>query len=203
MNNVKFRKIKKEIRILGIDDGPFNFRKDKKAIIIGVVFRGGSLIDGVMKREVDVDGMNITQTIIDMLKTTRHKDLRVVMLNGITYAGFNIVDIKKIFKETNMPVIVVVRKLPDLERIRNALKNFADFEERWRLIKDAGKPRKVKVKSVDGRQGFVYIQKCGVNLKDAKEIVKISTTRGLVPEPIRIAHLIASGIVLGESHGDA
>lgn len=203
MNNVKFRKIKKEIRILGIDDGPFNFRKDKKAIIIGVMFRGGSLIDGVMKREVYVDGMNITQTIIDMLKTTRHKDLRVVMLNGITYAGFNIVDIKKIFKETNMPVIVVVRKLPDLERIRNALKNFADFEERWRLIKDAGKPRKVKVKSVDGRQGFVYIQKCGVNLKDAKEIVKISTTRGLVPEPIRIAHLIASGIVLGESHGDA
>lgn len=203
MKNVKFRKIKKEIRILGIDDGPFNFRKDKKAVIIGVMFRGGLFMDGIMKREVEVDGMSITQTIIDMLKTTRHKDLRVIMLDGITYAGFNIVDIKKIFKETHIPVIVVVRRHPDFEKIKNALKNFADFEERWKLIEGAGKPRKIKVRSIDGRQGFIYMQKCGVNLKDAKEIVKISTTRGLIPEPIRIAHIIASGIILGESHGDA
>ncbi len=203
MDNIKFRKIKKEVRILGIDDGPFNFRKDKKALIIGVMFRGGSFIDGVMKSETDVDGKDITQTIIDMMKKTRHKDLRVIMLGGITYAGFNIADIKQIFNETHIPVIVVVRKFPNFEKIKNALKNFTDFEERWKLIEGTGKPKKVKVKSVDGRQGFVYIQKCGINLSDAKEIVKISTTRGLMPEPIRIAHIIASGIVLGESHGDA
>ncbi len=203
MKNVKFRKIKKEIRILGIDDGPFDFRKDKKAIIIGVMFRGGSFFDGIMKREVEVDGKDITQTIIDMLKKTRHKDLRVIMLDGITCAGFNIANIKQIFKETHIPVIVVVRKFPDFEKIRNALKNFADFGERWKLIESAGKPKRTKVKSVEGRDGFVYIQKCGINLKDAKEIVKISTTRGLIPEPIRLAHIIASGIILGESHGDA
>ncbi len=203
MDNVKFRKIKKEIRILGIDDGPFDFRKDKKAIIIGVMFRGGSFMDGIMKREAEVDGKDITQTIIDMLKKTRHKDLRVIMLDGITYAGFNIVNIKQIFKETHLPVIVVVRKFPDFERIRNALKNFADFEERWKLIESAGKPKRTKVQSVDGRKGYLYIQKCGINLSDAKAIVKISTTRGLIPEPIRLAHIIAGGIVLGESHGDA
>ncbi|PKP57396.1 MAG: hypothetical protein CVT89_04560, partial [Candidatus Altiarchaeales archaeon HGW-Altiarchaeales-2] len=152
---VKFRKIKKEIRILGIDDGPFDFRKDKKAIIIGVVFRGGSFIDGIMKNEVEVDGKDITQTIIDMLKKTRHKDLRIIMLDGITYAGFNIANIKQIFKETHLPVIVVVRKFPDFERIRNALKHLDDFEERWKLIESAGKLKKVKVKSVDGRKGYL------------------------------------------------
>ncbi|NCN64628.1 MAG: DUF99 family protein [Candidatus Altiarchaeum hamiconexum] len=203
MNNIKFRKIKKEIRILGIDDGPFDFRKDKKTVIIGVMFRGGSFMDGVMKRESDVDGMDITRTIIDMLKKTRHKDLRIVMLDGITYAGFNIVNIREIFKETHIPVIVVVRKFPDFERIRNALKHLDDFEERWKVIEIAGKPKKVKVESIDGRKGFVYIQKCGINLSDAKAIVKISTTRGLIPEPIRLAHIIASGIVSGESRGNA
>lgn len=203
MNNIKFRKIKKEIRILGIDDGPFDFRKDKKTVIIGVMFRGVSFMDGVMKRESDVDGMDITRTIIDMLKKTRHKDLRIVMLDGITYAGFNIVNIREIFKETHIPVIVVVRKFPDFERIRNALKHLDDFEERWKVIEIAGKPKKVKVESIDGRKGFVYIQKCGINLSDAKAIVKISTTRGLIPEPIRLAHIIASGIVSGESRGNA
>jgi len=203
MNNIKFRKIKKEIRILGIDDGPFDFRKDKKTVIIGVMFRGGSFMDGVMKRESDVDGMDITRTIIDMLKKTRHKDLRIVMLDGITYAGFNIVNIREIFKETHIPVIVVVRKFPDFERIRNALKHLDDFEERWKVIEIAGKPKKVKVESIDGRKGFVYIQKCGINLSDAKAIVKISTTRGLIPEPIRLAHIIANGIVSGESRGNA
>jgi len=203
MKNVRFRKIKKEIRIIGIDDGPFNFRKDKKAIIIGCMFRGGLFFDGIIKKDINVDGDDITQTIIDMIKKTKHKDLRVIMLDGITYAGFNIVDIEKIFKETGLPVIVVVRKFPDFEKIKNALKHVENFEEKWKLIEKAGKPRKVEVQSIDGRNGIVYIQKCGVNLKDAKAIVKISTTRGLIPEPIRVAHMIASGIVLGESHGDA
>jgi len=203
MKNIKFRKIKKEIRILGIDDGPFDFRKDKKAIIIGVMFRGGLFMDGIIKRESNVDGKDITQTIIDMLKKTRHKDLRIVMLDGITYAGFNIVNIREIFKETHIPVIVVIRKFPDFERIRNALKHFEDFEKRWKLIEIAGKPKKTNVESIDRRNGFVYIQKCGINLSDAKSIVKISTTRGLIPEPIRLAHIIASGIVSGESHRDA
>lgn len=203
MKNVKFRKIKKEIRVIGIDDGPFDFRKDKRAVIIGTMFRGGSLMDGIMKREAKVDGSDITLTIIDMVKSTRHKDLRVIMLDGITFAGFNIVDIKKIFKETHLPVIVVVRKFPNFEKIKNALKNLDDFEERWKLIESAGKPKRIKVESIDGRKGFVFIQKSGINLSDAKMIVKLSTTRGLIPEPIRIAHIIASGIVFGESRGDA
>jgi len=205
MKNIKFRKIKKEIRILGIDDGPFDFRKDKgkKAIIIGVMFRGGSFMDGILKREIIIDGEDITQAIIDMLKKTRHKDLRVIMLDGITYAGFNIVDIEKIFSETKLPVIAVVRKHPNFEKIKNALTHVKNFAEKWKLIEKAGKPKKVRVQSVDKRIGYVYIQKCGLSLKDAKTIVKISTTHALIPEPIRLAHIIASGIVLGESHGDA
>ncbi|RLF35484.1 MAG: hypothetical protein DRM99_04525, partial [Thermoplasmata archaeon] len=34
-------------------------------------------------------------------------------------------------------------------------------------------------------------------------IIKLSTIRGVIPEPIRVAHLIASGITRGESYGKA
>jgi len=37
----------------------------------------------------------------------------------------------------------------------------------------------------------------------AAKIVRISATHSLIPEPLRIAHIIASGIKNGESHGRA
>ena len=40
--NVNFREIKKEIRIVGIDDAPFISRRVGKVDLIGIVFRGGS-----------------------------------------------------------------------------------------------------------------------------------------------------------------
>jgi len=42
-----------------------------------------------------------------------------------------------------------------------------------------------------------------ISIKEAKEIIKLSTIRGVIPEPIRVAHLIASGITRGESYGKA
>lgn len=198
MKNIKFYKIKPEIRILGIDEGPFNLWKDSKAVLIGAIFRGGIFMDGVLKSDVTIDGTDITDVIINMVKNTRHKDIRIIMLDGITYAGFNIVDIVRLFKETGLGIIVITRKFPCFEDIKKALKNFGNFEERWALIENAGKPRKVKT-----QEGFIYMQKCGLTLKDAERIIKISSTRSLIPEPLRIAHIIAGGVVLGESKGNA
>ena len=39
--------------------------------------------------------------------------------------------------------------------------------------------------------------------EEAKAIIKVSTIRGVIPEPIRVAHLIASGITRGDSYGKA
>src|SRR4030042_1037943 len=35
----------------------------------------------------------------------------------------------------------------------------------------------------------IYIKFVGIDFEDAKKIIKLSTIRGVVPEPIRIAHL--------------
>jgi len=53
------------------------------------------------------------------------------MLDGITFGGFNLVNIRKIFESTGVPVIVIMRKLPNFERIKKALKRFDDWEKRW------------------------------------------------------------------------
>lgn len=198
---VKFYQIKDEVRILGVDDAPFDFRKDKKVMLIGTIFRGGKFLDGILRTEIKVDGLDATEKIIEMVKKTKHKDLRVIMLDGLTFGGFNLVDIEEIFQKTKLPVIVIVRKIPEFKEIKKALKNLSKKTQQFglRCMEKAGQPEKVETKP----KKYIYIQTKGIKLSDAKGIVKLSATRSLIPEPIRVAHLIASGVVLGESRGGA
>ena len=192
--------MKREIRIVGFDDAPFVPRSKGKAIVIGVITRGGSFADGIMKTEVTIDGLDATDELIKIINKSKHKpQLRVIMLNGITIAGFNMVNIYKLSERTELPVIVVNRKKPNLERMRRALMNFNDFEERWNIVKVAGEMRRVEVKG--GK--FVYYQKRGVDDETAEKIIRMSCTHSLIPEPLRLAHLIASALVKGESGGRA
>jgi endonuclease V-like protein UPF0215 family len=199
MENVKFYSVKDEVRILGVDDAPFNLHSDEKVMLVGTVFRGGCWLDGVLRTEVEVDGVDSTERIVEMVKKTRHKDLRVIMLDGLGFGGFNLVDIEKLFKETKLPVIVVVRRMPDFRAIEKAVENLEHRDFYRKCMEKAGEPKKVETKP--GK--FIHIQYSGIVFADAAEIVRLSSTRSLIPEPIRVAHLIASGVVLGESRGGA
>lgn len=201
MNDIKkFRNIKREIRILGVDDAPFIPHTNQLVMLIGTVFRAGNWLDGVLRTYIDNDGCDSTEKIVKMINQTRHKDqLGVIMLDGITFGGFNVVNIQKIFHETGLPVIVVMRKYPNFDKIKKALKHFTDWKDRWRNVLDAGEIFKIKIKD----ENYLYIQVSGIDVGNAEKIVKLSTTRSAIPEPLRLAHIIASGVITGESKGGA
>jgi len=185
-----FRKIKSEIRILGVDDGKFVPHTQGAVIVVGVVFRGGCSIDGVMHTHVAIDGFDATEQLASMIKSSPHcKQLRLVMLNGITFAGFNVVDIKRLNLATKLPVIAVTRDKPDLEAVRKALNNLPKSEERWKTILAAGDIHEVRCVGKE-----IYLELAGISLADAQEIVELTSTSSRFPEPLRVAHLIASGI---------
>jgi hypothetical protein len=193
-----FRTIKKEIRIVAWDDGPFEFKTKGKDILVGVIFRGGRYLDGLLKTEVEIDGLDATEKIVESVKKTKHKDLRVMMLDGITFAGFNIVDIKEIHEKTKLSVIVVNRKKPDLGKFVSALGQMPDSEKRIKCVESAGPLYSVNVKNKK-----LYFQMYGIRKEDAERIIKSTSSLGVMPEPLRVAHLIATGFVLGESVGHA
>lgn len=191
--------LKSEIRILGFDDGPFEPRSNSLVPVVGLVFRGGKFLDGALKTEVKVDGNEATDKIIKLINSSRHKQqLKVIMFDGITVAGFNMIDIKKINEKTKLPIIVINRKVPDLDKVKKALKRFDDFEERWQSTLNAGKIKEFRVKNKK-----VYYQSIGLEDEEAKEIIALSSTRSFIPEPLRVAHIIATAIVKGESGGRA
>lgn len=196
-----FWEIKEEIRVLGIDDGPFEFGEGNKAKLVGTVFRGGQWLDGILTTEILVDGDDATEKIIQMILRSRHRgQVRVVMTDGLTFGGFNVIDGMEIFKQAGLPVISVTRTKPDMDAIKTALGKFPDSMERWDRINNAGPPVEHPFKNRRGR-GAVFFQTFGMKEDDAHAIIDVTSTRSLMPEPIRVAHIIASGVVKGESFG--
>jgi endonuclease V-like protein UPF0215 family len=185
---------KREIRTLGIDDSPFKKFKKGNILVIGTIFRGGTLLDGILTTKVAIDGNNSTKKLMHMINKSKFKpQLRCILLNGIALAGFNVIDIQQLNKKTKIPVIVVIRKYPNFKKIESTLKKI-NKHKKFKLIQKAGPVEKIDK---------IYIQRKGITLKKTKEILKLTCTRSLIPEPIRVAHLIAGGIITGESKGKA
>ena len=192
MSYRKFRVIKPEIRVIGIDDGVFIPHTKGLVSVVGVVFRGGYWLDGVMHTRIRVDGFDATNKISSMIVDSPHyKQLRVIMLNGITFAGFNVVDVKKLYSRTKLPVIAVTREKPDFAEIRKALVHLPKSEERWKAVLSAGEIFAMSTRNVNEK---IYVHVSGILEEDARKILKLTSTRSNIPEALRVAHLIASGV---------
>jgi hypothetical protein len=190
--------MKPQIRILGIDDAPFKF-SDKTTTVIGVVMRIPSYIEAVLRTEVEVDGTDATAVLTEMINRSRYKlQLKAVMLDGIALGGFNVVDIITLQRQIALPVITIARDKPNAHAIRNALKShFKDWRRRWKLV---GSDQMVELKT---KHKPIYVRFVGISKEDVEELIQLATVRGALPEPIRVAHLIASALAVGESHGRA
>ncbi len=195
---------KKEIRVVGFDDAPFEkFNNRKDTLIVGVVTRGGLYFEGLLSTKVRVDGFNSTKKIIESIKNSKfYPQIQALMIDGISLGGFNIINVEEFYKKTGIPILIIMRRRPNFKEFFKAMEHTTRPKVRRRMAEKAGDVKKVYVKN-SNVDGFVYYQKFGCTNEFAEEVIKITTTRSLVPEPLRIAHLIASGIKEGESRGRA
>jgi len=178
----------KKWRFLGIDDS-FD---GSKCCIVGCVTCDG-YIEGFMYSEIAIDGLDATYRIVKMISRSKFRDqIKCMFLPGITFGGFNVVNIREIYETTGIPVIVVMRKMPDMNEFLSAIENVSDSEIRKRIVAEAGEIYKIET---------VYVQIAGLNIRDAKMYLRAGTVKGNIPEAIRVAHLAASAIIHGESRG--
>jgi len=190
--------LKRQVRVLGIDDSPFTFQSEK-ALVVGVVARLPMYIEGIMRTEVTVDGSDGNEAIIAMVERSRYREqLRLIMFDGVAVGGFNVLDIALIRRRTGIPCATVTREMPDFEKMESALRTyFPDWKERLAVI------RAHPLYKVGPRGRSLYATLEGIDAETFEEILSECTVQGRLPEPLRIAHLISSAMVLGESHGRA
>jgi len=188
--------MKRELRVIGIDDAPFDKFDplQKYVLVVGTVFRGGSFLDGMLSTHVEKDGEDATLRIVEMINECKFKpQLQAIFLNGVAVAGFNVINPITMNKETGIPVIVVIRDYPDFKKMFSALEKLG-MQKKIGIIEKLPKPSKVD---------DIYVQSIGISRKDTLKLLNITRTHSHIPEPLRVAHLIASGISDGESRGRA
>jgi len=177
--------------VIGFDDAPFDRDDRGDVLVVGAVYAGLRL-DGVLSSKVRRDGVNATTVLIRTLRASRFlAQEHLVLLQGIAFAGFNVVDLDALHQALQLPVIAVVRRRPNLPRIKAALlEHVPGGLRKWRLIEKAG-----PMESATG----LFVQRAGMALDDARRVLKRLAVHSSMPEPLRTAHLIAGGVTLGES----
>jgi len=177
--------------VVGFDDAPFERAHRGDVMVVGAVYAAARL-DGVLATRVRRDGANATRALAECVRRSRFRaQLHAVLLQGIAFAGFNVVDIAALNETLALPVMVVARRKPDLARIRRALLDHVPGGARkWRLIERAG-----PMEPLCG----VWVQRAGLERAEADALLRRFALNGRLPEPLRVAHLVAGGIAGGHS----
>jgi len=181
--------------VLGFDDAPFARDQRGDVTLIGVLC-ARTRLDGLLRGRVRRDGANATRTMIEMIQRSQFAGhVQAVLLQGIAVAGFNVVDVHALHRSLGVPVLVLARRQPDLPSMQTALfARVPGAQRKWRLIEAAGPMEPLR---------GIYVQRVGLSPSQADGLLRRTTLHGKLPEAVRLAHLIASGITRGWSRGRA
>ncbi len=182
------------VRALGFDDAPFPKRRGAKVRVAGVVC-ARTRFEGMLWGHVRRDGWNATDSLIALVSGSKFlPQLHLVLLDGIALGGFNVVDLRRLAEELGLPCVAVMRRLPDRDAVRHAIGRLPRAERRREIVDRAGPIHSF---------GPFHFHAHG----DSPEVVAAAlseiTDRGHVPECLRLAHLIGSAVMTGQSSNRA
>ena len=182
----------REFRVVGVEDGGFSRKLQscgiQKALFVCVLLRG-KWINDFQADMITVDGLDATEKLTSML----HRwSFDAVMLAGVSFAGFNLVDPTIVFEEFSNPVIVISRTKPNNIAVKNALRqHFEDWRIRWRVFEKLGSVYEVVSMPAEPP---VYVEVVGTEMNWASRLIRATSVCCRVPEPIRVARLVARGL---------
>ncbi|MFX1491657.1 MAG: DUF99 family protein [Promethearchaeota archaeon] len=184
--------LKRAARLLGIAES--GLMGASHSVLGGIVIRADLIIDGIIWSKVTVRGMDATETIISMVQRLARDDLNGIMIHGCVLAGYNIIDLSEVYKATNLPVISITGE--PHEDLESHLKSTfpSDWKARLKVARRNGEMHSI---SIDN-QNTVYGQFIGCKKQIVKGVLKRFTHFGGIPEPIRVARILARALVKNE-----
>ena len=177
---------KKGVRVLGVSES-FQ-RSDTRSTVAAVVMRGDMRIDGIGFCGPTVGGTDATDQLISMYDRLARDDIRAWMLGGCVISWFNVVDSVRLYETTEVPVVCV--SYNPSEGIERYIREYfpEDWEERVNQMDRGGSRESVPLATGHS----VFIATAGLGLRKAQRLVDQFTLDGRIPEPIRVARIVAS-----------
>lgn len=185
--------MKRNLRILGIDDSPF-LRHDETCFLVGVIMRLDFYIEGFVMKQIHVDGNDAQDIIVEMVESRSGQGCNAIMTNGITFGGFNIIDPQALYERLKKPIITITNRSPDMETIKAAISKYLHSQSSIDLID------RMSIEEIQLSPGhLVYMNRAGISAVDARSLIRKTIRQGAVPEPLRMAHLIGRLVKFGYS----
>ena len=179
--------------VLGIDDGPFDKTEDLNVSVVGVMMEGADLVEAVAATEFPLDGDSAAEFLAEWVLGLRFASaLHAVVLGGITIAGLGVIDIEALARRLDLPVMIVNRRLPENGPVIQALRA-AGLTERITVVEKSPAAWRVS----DG----LFVSSVGASHDETRRILEATCNKSQLPEPLRLAHLIGSAIIRGQSRG--
>ncbi len=179
--------------LIGIDDGPFTKGVDRETPLVAVLMEGASLVEGVALSRFPVDGADVSAFLARWIGSLRFGPAaQGLVFGGLTMAGLAVLDPEALAGATGLPVLVVNRREPGDAGVAQALRA-ARLEARLELLARA--PRSLPL--LDG----LHVAFAGTDAEGARRLLAPATGKSVLPEPLRVAHLIAAALARGESRG--
>ncbi len=183
------------LRALGIAE---SYSGREQSTLAGVVMRKDLLIDGAAFERVTVGGSDATDAVIRLVANLVRRDINLLMISGCVIAWYNIIDPAAVREATGLPVIVATYE--ESEGLADDIRrHFPDDPGRLAAYRRLGDRTPVSLHT-----GYtLFIRPCGLSVDDATRLCNDFTHEGRVPEPIRVARLIARGVVRSALCGGA
>jgi endonuclease V-like protein UPF0215 family len=179
---------------IGFDDSKFQLKSIiKKTNLIGIVCQGTRVVN-VVRAEISIDGDDATDTLI-RLANLHAKEIQYILTDTITFGGFNIIDLERVYTQMNKPIIAITESQVNLDSVQAALsKNFPyTYRQKIEKIIKAGDLFETEILTAGGISKVFYHVK-GAPPEEAEELLKKICIDSKLPEPIRIAHLVGKAI---------
>ena len=183
MNHIRLEK--KGLRGLAIAE---SFREtDTTSKLAGIVMRRDFIIDGFVFGHAKIEGDDSTDSILTMYNKLGRHDISFLLISGLIISMYNIVDIKKLSLESKIPVIGVTYE--ESSGIEDAIKHhFPDsYDSKIKQYQNLGSRTKITLHT--GHDLYVRVEGCELN--EAKRLLDAFTLQGSIPEPLRVAQLLA------------
>lgn len=181
---------KKAIRVLGIAE---SFRKDQEfSTLAGVVMRSDLVIDGFATGRLRVSGSDATSSTIKLFERLQRNDVNAIMISGSVLSLYNVLDIDKIHIELKIPVVALSFSKSRSNLADNIRARFSEkiAKEKIRLLEKLGDSLRIKL----GTGYEVFVRSAGIEEDVTKRLLDRFTLQGSVPEPIRVARLLAKSV---------
>ena len=173
-----------------------SFSQDsKKSVLSGIVMSTDLVIDGFVVGYYTVGGDDATDSILAMYEKLDRPDVSFLLISGIVISLYNIVDVKRISEKTGIPVIGVTYE--ESSGIEDAIKHHfpESYESKLAEYSKLGSREKITLHTSHN----LYIRNEGCTALEVKQLLDKMTLQGSVPEPLRIAQLLANTLLKTKS----